>query len=331
MSRTAFDEIALEGERQFDAHPIAPRAARITGRVRRRRAARAVVVGGATVAACTAIAFAATATREANTPSATNGEVLDPATIHTSAGLGGTNLVGTCPGDNFSETRPEAELKNNQFEILTGVADCELASVSGADMISAQTTLTKQVIDKTTSIWVRTTLTNVSDQTLAFDLASPTLEITVPETYWWKYELMTAERPLHADESWMDHPGIESWGGSTAPRGGVGGTTTPVLDGPPAPGVAWNLVLQRASDHGYTVSTSRGTVTLNPGESFVFESVLSPEVPVGDERPTPPYTDLFADPSQLEIAAYLALQPDTRGGSDRTLLVDAQVPATWAR
>ena len=329
MPTTAFDELAAVGERRFDEQAIGPLAARIHGRVRRRRALRTTAVGGATVVACTAIAFAATSTRDTTTPPSTPGTVLDPATIATTAGAPGTNLVGTCPGDDFSSGRPTAELKANQYSILTGIADCDLTSTVGTDLISAETTLRAETVGDMTSTWLRTTVTNVSDQTLAFDLASPTLEITVPDDYWWFYEIMTAERALQADEFWNEHPGIESWGGSVAPRGGVGGVVTPRLDGPPTPGVVWNLVLEREGDHGYTVSTSRGTVTLEPGASFVFESLLSPQVPVGGERPTPPYSDLFQDPSTLQAAVYLALQADTAGGSDRTLVVDTQVPVTW--
>jgi hypothetical protein len=258
-------------------------------------------------------------------PAAPPPAILDPAAVPTTTGTAGSNLIGECPDDGAA--RPRYEEEHGIYSILTGVANCPLSTVAGDDLISAWTSVRETEYDDAQIFWLKTTVTNESENTLAFDLASPTLMVTVPEDSHWFHQIGVAERPLHNEETWESVEGVESWGGSGSPRGGIGDTATPRIDGAPQPGIVWNLVLQRPQDEGMHMSTSRGSVTLAPGQSFVFESSISVfAIAATDEAAAEAMVALFNDPSRLAASVYVSLQADALGGAPKSLLVDAAVP-----
>ena len=265
---------------------------------------------------------------------------LDPASLATTPGTGGGNLVGTCDGDGKSASelmgRPmqQDSVPAGAYQVVMRHATCELASVADSDVVEVSVAVTLDTTSKQTLALLHSTITNVTDETLVFDMASPTLTLTAPKPFPETFNSMFAERPILSNEELEKVNGTESWGGTTLGTDGVSSQVTPVLIGGPQPGNAASLALQRDFDDTWYVPDSAAKVWLRPGDSFQVESDLSvflygsepvygPDVPVTDAH----IAALFSgDISGLSPRFSLSLfNPD---GTARTLLVDRVVPMT---
>lgn len=332
MNRTAFDDIAQIGELTYGGTTSTPQ---LVGRVRRRRAVHAAGLGGAAVAVCGVAAAALLTGADGAPPATAPSTALDPASIATLPGTSGGNLVGACQGDGKSVSElmgrdyPQA-VASGAYLVTSRHARCDLASVSGGDLISVEVEVS---LDSTSPVVARlhSTVTNTSTETLVFDMASPTLTLTVPKPWPQTFETFFSELPVFSKEGLTRPSGVEGWGGVTLGTDGASSQETPVLLGGPKPGDARSLALQRDFENTWYVADSKAKVWLSPGESFEIESqidaltygpepVYGPDIPVTDAH----VAALFSgDTSGLEPRFSLSLF--NADGTSRTLLVDNAV------
>jgi len=338
MSRTAFDDIAEAGERTLGDTLVT----QSMGRVRRRRAVRAAGVGGAAIAACGAVAAGVLASSNGNTPAtrspaATPPTALDPGSVATVPGVSGANLLGRCEGDGQSvdewmgQDFPETPAPKGAYLVTSRHAACDLATVAGGALISVNVDVSLDTTSPAVLARLHSTVTNTSSETLVFDMASPTLTLTVPKPWPQTFETSLSELPVFSHEGQTRPEGVDGWGGMTLGTDGAQSQATPVLIGGPQPGDARSLALQRGFEDTWYVSDSEARVWLAPGESFEVESrldaimygpkpVYGPDNPVTDAQVAALFT---GDVSGLEPRFSLSLlNPD---GTSRTLLVDNDV------